>query len=104
VKRIARYAKVTAKPGRGDELARRLLDAAEGLREDPGCELYLVNRQADAPEIIWVTELWRSQDDLDASIERIRDSAEVAATIELTESWEMIELDPVGGKGLADRE
>jgi quinol monooxygenase YgiN len=101
---VARYAKTTARPGRGDELAHRLLKAAAGLREDAGCELYLVNRQVGEPDVIWVTELWRSQDDLDASIERIRGSSEVAATIALTDSWEMIELEPLGGKGLNGEE
>jgi quinol monooxygenase YgiN len=97
--KVARHAKTTAKPGRGGELARRLLAAAEGLGDDPGCELYLVNRQLGEPDVIWVTELWRSQTDLDAATARIRGSDEVAATIALTDSWEMIELELLGGKG-----
>jgi quinol monooxygenase YgiN len=75
--------------------------AAADLGDDPGCGLYLVSRQADEPEIIWVTELWRSQDDLDASLERIKGSDQVASALALVESWEMIELEPVGGKGPA---
>jgi quinol monooxygenase YgiN len=47
-----------------------VLAAAAELDGEPGCELYLVNRQVGEPDVIWVTELWRSQDDLDASIER----------------------------------
>jgi quinol monooxygenase YgiN len=104
MERVARYAKATAKPGRGGELAARLLDAAEGLRDDPGCELYLVSRQADDPDVVWVTESWRSEADLDASIERIRGSDEVAATVALTANWEMIELDLLGGKGFVTEE
>ena len=69
------------------------------MSDDPGCELYLVNRQADAEDVIWVTELWRSQADLDASLERIRGSADVAAAMALVEDWQMIELDLLGGKG-----
>jgi quinol monooxygenase YgiN len=97
--RVARYGKVVAKPGCGEELAKHLLAAAADLEDDPGCELYLINRQAGEPEIIWVTELWRSQDDLDAALEKIRDSDEVAAVMELSEDWEMIELELLGGKG-----
>ncbi len=96
---IARYGKSIAHPGRGDELAGMLLAAAADLESDPGCELYLINRQRDAPDTIWVTELWRSQADLDASVEKIRGSPEVAAVLELVAGWEMVELDLLGGKG-----
>jgi quinol monooxygenase YgiN len=97
--KVARYGKATAHAGKGDELARVLLDAAAELDADPGCELYLVNRQADDPDLIWVTELWRSQSDLDASIERIRGSEGVSRAMALVEDWQMIELAPLGGKG-----
>jgi hypothetical protein len=46
-----------------------------------------------------VTELWRSQDDLDASLEKIRGSDQVASVMELVRDWEMIELELLGGKG-----
>ena len=78
---IARYGKATAREGRGQELAQILLAAAAELEEDPGCQLYLINRQAGQPDVIWVTELWRSQADLDASLERIRGSEGVAAAM-----------------------
>jgi quinol monooxygenase YgiN len=97
--RIARYAKSTAKPGKGEELAGKLLAAAAALEADPGCELYLINRQADAPDVVWVTELWRDQAALDASLEQIRGSADVAAVMALVDDWQMIELDFLGGKG-----
>ena len=97
--RVARYGKATARDGHGAKLAELLLAAAAGLEDDPGCELYLVNRQADAPDVIWVTELGRSQADLDASLDRIRGSDEVAAAMALVEDWEMVELEELGGKG-----
>jgi quinol monooxygenase YgiN len=97
--RIARYGKMVAKPGKGGEAAERLLAAAAELEADPGCELYLINRQAGAPDTIWVTELWRSQSDLDAALEKIRGSDEVAAVMALVADAEMIELELLGGKG-----
>jgi quinol monooxygenase YgiN len=97
--RIARYGKSVAKPGRGEELAAKLLAAAAALEGDPGCELYLINRQTDEPGTIWVTELWRDQAALDASLEAIRGSAEVAEVMALVDDWQMIELDLLGGKG-----
>jgi quinol monooxygenase YgiN len=98
--RVARYGKAVAREGRGGELAELLLAAAADLESDSGCELYLVNRQVGEPDVIWVTELWRSQNDLDASLERIRGSDDVAGAMALTERWEMIELELLGGKGL----
>ena len=97
--RVARYGKAVARQGQGARLAELLLAAAEALGGDPGCELYLVQRQAGEADVIWVTELWRSQADLDASIERIRGSADVAEAMSLVEDWQMIELELLGGKG-----
>jgi quinol monooxygenase YgiN/quercetin dioxygenase-like cupin family protein len=96
---IARYAKAVARAGKGEELAQHLLAAAAELESDPGCELYLVNRERDAPDTIWVTELWRSQADLDASLQKIADSASATAVKQLAERWETVELDLLGGKG-----
>jgi len=100
---VARYGKATAKQGKGAQPAEILLAAAAELEDDPGCELYLINRQSDRPDVVWVTELWRSQADLDASIERIRGSSGVAEAMALVEDWKMVELDLLGGKGAAAR-
>jgi quinol monooxygenase YgiN len=97
--RISRYGKATAKEGRGGELAEKLLAAADEMRDDPGCELYLINRETENPDVVWVTELWRSQADLDASLERIRGSDDVAAVMEIVAGFEVVELDLLGGKG-----
>jgi quinol monooxygenase YgiN len=99
VSQVARYGKATAKPGKGGELAEILLAAAAELEDDPGCRLYLINRQTDAPDVVWVTELWRSQADLDASLERIRGSSSVVTAMALVDDWQMVELDLLGGKG-----
>ena len=97
---MARYGKAQARAGHGQELAEVLLAAAAELEDDPGCRLYLINRQAGQPDVIWVTELWRDQAALDASLERIRGSDSVAAAMALVEDWEMIELEQLGGKGV----
>jgi quinol monooxygenase YgiN len=100
MRRVARYGKMVAKEGKGSEAAEHLLAAAGSLEADVGCELYLINRQADDPDTVWVTEVWRSQADLDAALARIRGSAEVAAVMALVASAEMVELELLGGKGL----
>ena len=98
---IARYGRMVAAQGQGGRVAELLLAAAEELGGDPGCELYLINRQAGHPDVIWVTELWRSQADLDAALEKIRGSEDVAAVMALVEESEMVELELLGGKGPA---
>ena len=97
--RISRYGKAVARQGRAPSSPGSCWPPPPRPCDDPGCELYLVNRQADDEDVIWVTELWRSQADLDASLERIRGSADVAAALALVEDWQMIELDLLGGKG-----
>jgi quinol monooxygenase YgiN len=97
--RIPRHAKITAKQGRGADLANLLLATAADLADNPGCELYLVNREAGEADTIWVTELWRGQADLDASLEDVRGSDAAAKAIALVDAWEMIELEELGGKG-----
>lgn len=96
---VARYGRAVARKGHGGDVADRLLAAAEALRGDPGCMLYLINREAGKPDVVWVTELWRSQADLDAALEKIRGSNDVAEVMSLVEDWEMIELELLGGKG-----
>jgi quinol monooxygenase YgiN len=96
---VARYGRAVAREGHGGDVADRLLAAAEDLRGDPGCMLYLISREAGKPDVVWVTELWRSQADLDASLEKIRGSKDVAEVMSLVDGWEMIELELLGGKG-----
>jgi quinol monooxygenase YgiN/mannose-6-phosphate isomerase-like protein (cupin superfamily) len=97
---IARHVKLTAKPGQGDALAELLLEAAAGLKDVPGCELYIVNRVPGDPDAIWVTELWRSQESLDASLESEGATAQISLAQELLAGPpEQLELAPVGGVG-----
>jgi quinol monooxygenase YgiN len=100
MERVARYGKTVAKEGKGGEVARLLLEASRELDGDAGCELYLINRESARPDTIWVTEVWRSQADVDAAREKIRGSASVAAVMALVDNFEMVELDLLGGKGL----
>jgi quinol monooxygenase YgiN/mannose-6-phosphate isomerase-like protein (cupin superfamily) len=100
--RVARYAKVTARPGMGDALARELLAVADALRGVPGCELYVINRVANDPDVVWVTEQWQSQELLDAALAMDEARARMPHVHELVREggFERIDLEPVGGVGL----
>jgi quinol monooxygenase YgiN/mannose-6-phosphate isomerase-like protein (cupin superfamily) len=98
---VARYAKATAKPGQGDALAHKLLEVARALRDTPGCELYVINRATDDPDVVWVTEQWQSQEQLDAALqneEARRTIPEVLALV-AENGFERIDLEPLGGVG-----
>src|ERR1700733_7282247 len=100
---VGRYVKFIAQPGRGEELAERLLQAADSLSDTPGCELYVINRVADEPDVVWVTELWLSQDALEASLEQLAtdEGRALLAALQalLAAPPERIDLEPVGGVG-----
>ena len=100
---VGRYVKLTAQAGRGDDVAQLLLCAAESLREVAGCELCVINRSRSEPDVVWVTELWLTQEALDASLEQLKTDegkaqvAEVGAL--LAQPPELTELEPLGGVG-----
>jgi quinol monooxygenase YgiN/quercetin dioxygenase-like cupin family protein len=101
---VGRYVKFTAQPGRADELADKLLEAAASLENTSGCELYVINRDIANPDVVWVTELWLSQEALDASLEQLRSTDEGEARMSelrslLAGAPERIELKPLGGVG-----
>lgn len=91
--------KFIAQPGKREELTQILLQAAEGLKDNADCELYLVNVSEDDPDAIWVMELWRSTE---AHANSLKDPA-AAALIQqarpLIAGIEPVRLRPVGGKG-----
>ena len=97
--------KFTAQPGRGEEVANLLLDAAGSLRDAPGCELYVINRAAANPDEVWVNELWLDQESLDAALEQLRSPegqariAQVMALLDPATPPERIDLEPIGGIG-----
>lgn len=58
---IGRLMTMTARPGRGDELAALLLEVAESLHGFPGCEVYLIGQDAADRDKVHVTEVWQDE-------------------------------------------
>ncbi len=96
------YVKFVARPGQRDTLVELLLQAAAGVEAAPGCELYIINTSPTEPECVWVTEVWRSQEEHDASL-TVEGAQELIKKVLplLAGSPEKIDVMPVGGKGLA---
>ena len=98
---VGRYAKAVAKPGKGDELAQKLLEVARAIREAPGCQLYVVNRSLADPDVVWVTELWQSQEQLDGALETPEARERIPEVLNLVRNggFERVDLEPLGGAG-----
>lgn len=94
------YVKFTAKPGQRDALVEHLLRAAAFVEKAAGCELYIINTSPTEAECVWVTEVWRSQQEHDASL-TVEDAQEVIKQVLplLAGPPEKIDVLPVGGKG-----
>jgi quinol monooxygenase YgiN len=90
----------TAQPGQGDALTEILLAAAEGLRANDACLLYVISRSPDDSEVIWVTEAWTSKQAHDESLQDEHVMAAIQRARPLIAGIEGTELRPVGGKGI----
>lgn len=94
------YVKFSALPGQRDILVELLLHAASLVQTTAGCELYIINTSPTETNSVWVTEMWRSQRDHDASLS-VEGAAEHIKKVLplLAASPEKIDVLPVGGKG-----
>jgi quinol monooxygenase YgiN len=95
------HGRIHAQPGMGDELEGILLTAADGLRGDPDCLLYVVSRDDADPDVVCVTEAWTTRAAHDASLQQESVKAQIAKAMPLLAGRpDATELRPVGGKGL----
>ena len=99
VSKYSMTGKLVAQPGKREELAAILLQAAEGLKDNDECELYLVNVSEDDPDAIWVMELWSSADAHADSLKNPAALALIQQARPLIAGIEPVRLRPVGGKG-----
>jgi quinol monooxygenase YgiN len=98
-KEYALINKLTAKPGKRSEIIANLLESGKPFQDNPNCILYLVNEDANDPNIIWVEDLWTSKEEHSAALNAPEMRPFIAKTIPLLESMpEQMEVIPVGGK------
>jgi quinol monooxygenase YgiN len=94
--------KLIAAPGKRDELAAILMEAAEGARGYEGCELYAVHIDDQDPDGVWVTEVWRDEAAHRASLQLESTKAAIARGRPLIAGFgEHKKLRTLGGWGLS---
>ena len=93
--------KITAVPGRRDALIDILLGGTQGM---PGCLSYIVARDPEHDDALWVTEVWTDQASHAASLALpgVRDA--IASGRPMIAGFsDRVVTSPVGGHGLATR-
>jgi len=90
--------KMKAVTGQRDALIAIMLEGAEGM---PGCLSYIVARDAEDADGIWVTEVWDSKASHDASLELPSVQAAIGKARDLVAGMETgVATVPIGGIGL----
>jgi quinol monooxygenase YgiN len=101
--RFAQHTRLVSAPGKRDELVAKFLEAAEIQRDNADCELMLVSTEPDAADVVYLTEVWSSED----AWERARSSPQIRAwaapmSTLVSAPPETCLLDLAGGKGISE--
>ena len=64
--KIACFAKLTAQPGKGDELIAVFTKLFETVEQESGTEVYVLHRDNKDPDTVWFYELYTDKPSLDA--------------------------------------
>jgi quinol monooxygenase YgiN len=100
---FAQQTRLLAAPGRIDDLVGTFLEAGRIQAVNADCELMFVSKSETEPDVVYLTEVWRSQ----AAWERaVRSDVIVAWAADMPSLVEgrpeTIHLDAIGGKGLSE--
>lgn len=66
--RFGLHGSLLATPGQRGSLVTHMLEAAGLMKDAPGCDLYLVSTLEADDDAVWITEVWRTEADHDASL------------------------------------
>lgn len=97
---FGKLVRFTAQPGRGDALTEALLAGADMLREDDGCLQFLISREPEDPNVIWLTEVWVSEAAHDETMQGEAAKRERETSSALIARVEETQLLVLGGKGI----
>lgn len=88
------------KPGHRAEVVALLVAGAHGLRE-AGCDLCVVTESATDEDTVWVSEVWKSKEHHDASLQLPEAKASISKVMPLlTGEFTRQETHVVGGLGI----
>ena len=102
MKKYLLHSKLAAKPDAVNELTAILLEAAEGVSKVKGCNLYVIGKDKDDKNAIWITEIWDSKEDHDNSLKAEDAKALISKAIPLLKGQPQKgqELEILGGTGI----
>ncbi|AGZ44344.1 putative quinol monooxygenase [Actinoplanes friuliensis] len=90
-------ATMRTKPGHRDDVVKILVSGEDGLRA-AGCRLYAVGVSDDDPDLIWINEIWESEQHHAASLQLPETRAAIAQAMPmLTGDFTGQALTVVGG-------
>jgi len=93
--------KMRSTPGQRDALIAILL---EGTTAMPGCLAYIIAKDKQDADAIWITETWDSQDNHKASLTLPSVKAAIKQARPLIAGFgERFETEPIGGQGLPNK-
>jgi len=96
------FGNLKAAPGKGDELAAILLEAAQLMATAQGCQLYLVGQDTQDDTVVWISEVWDTQQDHDnsLSVTGVKELIGQARPLLAGKPESGVTLRVLGGKGL----
>jgi quinol monooxygenase YgiN len=101
IQKFGLHNKLTARPGQRDALAQLLLDATRLPSGLPGCEVYVVSLDQKDANVVYVTEVWTTEQDHDVwqALPEVRAVIEQGRPLIATMP-EQTRMGTIGGHGL----
>ncbi len=96
------HGKFNVKKGKADELGAILIEASQIVSKAKGCQLYAISKDPGIPDAVWVTEIWDTKADHDASLSIPEVRSLIAKAIPLIDGAPSKgqELEVMGGYGI----
>lgn len=96
------HGKLIAKSGHREELAAILIEASKLVSTAKGCNLYVIGKEKNDINAVYVTEIWDSKEDHDHSLkaEGVRELIMKAMLILDGQPQKGLELELLGGSGI----
>lgn len=96
------HGKLKAKAGQQEKLSKILLEASKLVSTVKGCKVYVIGKDENEPNSVYVTEIWDSKDDHDNSlnVEGVRELIMKAMPILDGQPTKGQELEILGGSGI----